>query len=123
MGAMQPHTRAIVAAAAYAVVTGHKVAGLYDHDAGAHLRIAAESRDGRVQALDADRDSRFGGALPELFDEADQAFVSLETDGTTARGYDRGSASAYEAKVGDRLVQLYDHGQGVWFAFAVQVVE
>jgi hypothetical protein len=41
----------------------------------------------------------------------------------TARGYDRGSATAYEAKVGDRLVQLYDHGDGAWFAFAVRLAD
>jgi hypothetical protein len=120
---MQPHTRAIVAASAHAAIIGKKVAGLYDHAAGKHLRIAAECRENRVQAFDGERGTKFGGSLPELFDEGDQAFVSLEIDGMTARGYDRGSAGAYLANVTDRLVQLYDYGQSAWFAFDVQSVE
>jgi hypothetical protein len=120
---MQAHTRAIVAASAYAVIIGKKVAGLYDHAAGKHLRIAAECRDNRVQAFDGERGTKFGGSLPELFDEGDRAFISLEVDGMTARGYDRGSASAYLGNVTDRLVQLYDYGEDAWFAFDVQSVE
>jgi hypothetical protein len=120
---MQPHTRAIVAASAYAIIAGKKVAGLYDHAAGRHLKIAAECRGDRLQALDGERSARFGGRLPELYGEADGAFVSLETDGTTARGYDHGSAGFYTAEVGDRMVQLYDHQQGAWFAYSVLAAE
>lgn len=119
---MHPHTRALVAASAHAFIIGRKVAGLYDHAAGRHLRIAAESRGNRLQGVDGDRSAMFGGTLPELFDQGDKLFVSLEIDGTTARGYDRGSASAYVAEVSDRLVQLYDHGEQAWFAFDVQTV-
>lgn len=117
---MQPHHRAIVAASAYALIAGRKVVGLYDHAAERHLRIAAEARGNQVQALDGDRSARFGGTLPELYDEADGVFISLEADGVTARGYDRGSAGFYDARVGDRMVQLFDHGQGRWFAFSVR---
>lgn len=120
---MHSHTRAIVAASAHAILTGRKVSGIYDHAAGRHLRIAAECRDGRLQAYDGDRAARFGGNLPELFDEGDRAFISLETEGMTARGYDRGSASAYVANVADRVVQLFDHQEGAWFAFDVQYAE
>jgi len=120
---MQPHTRAIVAASAHAAIIGRKVAGIYDHAAGAHLRIAAECRDRRVQGFDGERAAKFGGILPELFDEADRTFISLEVDGMTARGYDRNSASAYVANVTDRLVQLYDHSQSAWFAFDVQCAD
>jgi hypothetical protein len=120
---MTPHIRALVAASVEAVLSGRKVAGLYDHAAGRHLRIAAESRDGAVQALDGERGTRFGGVLPELFDEGDQVFVSLEIEGTGARGYDRGSAGFYEARVSDRLVQLYDHAEGAWFAYDMQLAD
>ncbi len=120
---MQPHTRAIVAASAHAVITGRKVAGLYDHEAGRHLRIAAECRNNRLQAFDGERGAKFGGTLPELFDAGDRSFVSLEVEGMTARGYERGSASFYVANVADRLVQLYDHSRSAWFAFDVQVTE
>jgi hypothetical protein len=118
---MHPHTRAIVAASAYAVVTGNKVAGIYDHAACRHLRIAAECRGDRLQAYDGERSVSFGGILPDLYDDGNDAFVSLETDGATVRGYDRDSASFYEVKVADQLVQLYDHGESAWFMFNVQV--
>jgi hypothetical protein len=119
---MQAHTRAMIAASAHAVIIGKKVAGLYDHAADQHLRIAAECRGNRLQGLDGDRAAMFGGTLPEIRDDGDRIFVSLEIDGTTARGFDRGSAGFYEAQVSDRLVQVYDHSQSAWFAFDVQVV-
>jgi len=118
---MHSHTRALVAAAAHAVLIGKKVAGLYDHGAGKHLRIAAECRDHRVQGLDGDRAVGFGGRLPELYDDGDKSFVSLEPDGVSARGFDRMSGHAYVAQVSERLVQLYDHGENRWFAFEVQI--
>ena len=119
---MHSHTRAMIAASAHAVITGKKVAGIYDHAAGRHLRIAAEHRLNRVQGVDADRSAKFGGTLPELYDEADKVFVSLEANGSTAHGYDRGSEGFYVAEVGDRVVQLYDYSQSTWFSFDVQVV-
>jgi hypothetical protein len=118
---MSPHIRAMIAAAAHAFITTRKVAGIYDHAAGRHLRIAAEARGGSLQGYDGDRDSRFGGTLPELVDAVSKASVTLEIDGTTARGFDRSSSSHYSATVTDRQVQLFDHGEEAWFAFDVQV--
>jgi hypothetical protein len=120
-GDMLPHTRAMVSAAAYAFITGKKVAGVYDHSAGIYLRIAAESRGEHLQGFDGDRSARFGGTLPELYDAGDKAFISLEIDGMTARGYDRSSSSPYSITVTDQLVQTYDHSQSTWFAFDIQV--
>jgi hypothetical protein len=120
---MHPHTRAIVAASAYAVMTGDKVAGIYDHAADRHLRIAAECREGRLQAYDGERSAKFGGTLPDLYDQGDETFVSLEYDGAVGRGYDRGSANFYEVRVTGQSVQLYDHGESAWFAFDVQTVD
>ncbi len=119
-GAMPPHTRAMIAAAAHAFVNGQKVAGLYDHAAGKHLRIAAEARGEHLQGFDDDRSARFGGTLPELRDVGDGAQVHMAIEGTTARGFDRGSSGAFTAEVRARLVQLYDHARGEWFAFDVQ---
>ena len=116
---MQAHTRALVAASAYAAITGKPVAGLFDHAANEQLRIAVECRGMRLQGVDGDRSAAFGGELPELFDHGDKAFVSLEVDGAKARGYDRGSQGHYVAEVADRLIQLSDYGAGAWFAFEV----
>ena len=116
---MQPHTRALVAASAYAVISGKTVAGLFDHTAHEQLQIAAECRGNRLQGADGTRSVAFGGTLPELYDDGDKAFISLEADGSEARGYDRGSGSHYVARVSDRLIQVYDHSQGAWFAFEV----
>ncbi len=118
---MLPHTRAIVAAAAHAFVNGRKVAGVYDHAAGRHLRIAAEAQGNHLQGLDGDRAARFGGTLPELRDVGDGAQLHMTIDGATARGFDRASAGAFTAEVTERQVQLYDHGRSAWFAFDVQV--
>ncbi|MES2497950.1 MAG: hypothetical protein V4618_17690 [Pseudomonadota bacterium] len=118
---MQPHTRAMIAAAAHAFIIRKTVAGVYDHAAGRHLRIAAEARGEHLQGFDGDRSARFGGTLPELYDATDKVYVSLEIDGLTAKGYDRGSSSAYSVTVTDRQVQLYDHKESAWFSFDIQV--
>ncbi|RYE54033.1 MAG: hypothetical protein EOP18_08160 [Rhizobiaceae bacterium] len=118
---MLPHTRAIIAAAAHSFITGNKVAGVYDHAAGRHLRIAAEARGDSLQGLDGERSARFGGTLPELSDAEDKAWLSLEIDGTTAKGYDRGSSTHFSVTVTDRQVQIYDHGLSEWFAFDIQI--
>ena len=118
---MQPHIRAIAAASAHALVTGRKVAGLYDHAAGRHLRIAAEARAPHLQGYDGDRDARFGGTLPEIRDAGEGASLHMEIEEDGARGYDRTSSSHFSTKVAERLVQLYDHAEGAWFAYDVQV--
>ena len=118
---MPPHTRAMVAASAHALVTGRKVAGLYDHAAERHRRLAAEARGEHLQGYDGDRDARFGGTLPELRDAGDGASLHMTLQGSTVRGYDRASSRHFTVEVAGRSVQLYDHGAGAWFAFDVQV--
>jgi len=120
---MHNHTRAMIAASAYAAITGRKVAGLYDHTGAVHLRIAAECRDGRVQGADGDRSATFGGILPEIHDAREQTFVSLAVEGHKAHGYDRGTQTHYALEVKDRLINLYDHGVATWFAFEVQFAQ
>ena len=120
---MKPHTRAMIAAAAFALVTGKKVAGLHDHSAGRDRRIAAERRGNQLQGLDGDRAAKFGGTLPEIYDAGDKAYVSFEIDGTKVKGYDRSSSGFYTADITDGLVQLYDHNEGLWFAYDIQDAE
>lgn len=110
----------MIAAAAHAFIFGQKVAGVHDHEAGHDLQIAAEARGGVLQGFDGDRSAKFGGSLPELYDAGNAAFVSLEIDGMTARGYDRHSSSHYALTVTDNVVQLYDHADAAWFAFSIQ---
>ncbi len=45
----------------------------------------------------------------------------MVVQGATADGYDRSSSGHFTAEVGERLVQLHDHGEGAWFAYDVQV--
>lgn len=117
---MNPHTRAMVAATAFAHVTGKKVAGIYDHATGRDLQIAAEFRANELRGFDGDRQVKFGGRLPEIYDAGDKAFVSFEADGATAKGYDRATSSFYTVNVIDGVVQVYDHGESTWFAYDVQ---
>ena len=120
---MQSHTRALIAASAYSVITGKKAAGLYDHALGEHRRIAAECRGNRVQGVDGDRSATFGGTLPELYDDGDKAFISLEIEGSGARGYDRGTQGHYTVEVADPVIRVYDYGAASWFAFEVQLAD
>jgi len=117
---MSPHTRAMVAAAAHAFISGKMVAGVHDHATGQDLQIAADTRGGRLQGFDGDRSAKFSGTISELYDAGDDAFVSLEIDGLTAKGYDRRSSSHYSLTITDQVVQLYDHAEEAWFAFSIQ---
>ncbi|NMN04709.1 MULTISPECIES: hypothetical protein [unclassified Novosphingobium] len=112
----------MIAAAAYAFIFEKKVAGVHDHTTGQDLQIAAEVRGGRLQGQDGDRSAKFGGTLPELHDAGDDAFVSLEIDGNTARGYDRGSSSHYTLTAESQVLQLYDHAEQAWFAYTIQSI-
>ena len=117
---MLPHTRALVAASTFAFVTGKTVAGIYDHLAQRSLKIAAQVQGDQLQGADGDRGTSFGGALPELYDAGDQAYISIEVDGLSATGFDRGSSHAYTARVEDDCVQIYDHGAKSWFTYDIQ---
>ncbi|NML95638.1 hypothetical protein [Novosphingobium olei] len=119
---MKPETRAMIAASAYALIFGKKVAGVHDHASGVDLDIAAEAREGRVQAVDGARSVRFAGTLPEVRDSSTGAYISFELDGTTARGFDRATSSHFSLRAQDQIVQLYDHGQEAWFAFSIQTI-
>lgn len=110
----------MIAAAAFASHTGKKVAGLYDHAAGQDRRIAAELRGNQLQGLDGDRQVRFGGTLPEIFDEGDKAFVSFAAEDDAFKGYDRRTSTFFTAKVSGGVVQVYDHGESTWFAYDIQ---
>jgi hypothetical protein len=90
---MAPHTRSMIAAAAFACRTGKKVAGLYDHAGGQDRRIAAEFRANQLQGFDGDRNVRFGGTLPEIYDAGDKAFVSFEVEDDAIKGYDRSTST------------------------------
>lgn len=118
---MSPRIRAIVAAAAYAFVSGKKVAGVHDHESGRDLLIAAEARGTRLQGFDGDKSSKFIGTSSELYDAGDDAYVSLQIDGSKARGYDRLSSSHYSLIVEGQVVQLYDYAASEWFDFSIQV--
>ena len=117
---MLSHTRALVAAAAFAFTTGKTVAGIYDHSAGRDRRIAAECRGDRLQGFDGDRGVKFGGTLPELYDAGDRTFVSFETGDDKIQGFDRGTSTFYTAQVRDGLVQIFDHGENAWFTYDIQ---
>lgn len=117
---MQHHTRAMVAACVFAVLTGKKVAGMYDHCAQRRLKVAAQSRGNVLRGFDGDRGTGFAGTLPELFDAGDQTYISCEIDGETAKGYDRGSSSAFSAHISEDLVRVYDYGEEAWFAYDIQ---
>lgn len=110
----------MVAACAFAILTGRKAAGVFDHAAGRTLKIAAECRGERVQAFDGNRGAKFGGTLPELYDEGDKVHVSFTVVGNEARGHDRHSASDFAARVTQSLVQVYDYAEQAWFDYDIQ---
>lgn len=117
---MDSHTRALIAAVTFVAITGKKAGGLHDHTARRDWRIAAERKDDRIQGFDGDRAAKFGGTLPEIYDEGDKSFISFEIEGAKVQGYDRGSQCAFSANVSDGLVQVYDSSAGAWFAYDVQ---
>lgn len=117
---MKSHTRALIAASAFAVLTGKKVAGVFDHTNARRLKIAAEARGEKLQAFDGERSIRFGGTLPELYDEGDKSHISFEVIGDIVRGHDRGSGSNYSAQVTNGVAQVFDYAEDAWFDYDIQ---
>lgn len=117
---MQPDIRAIVAASSHALVTGRKVAGIYDQEADRHLRIAAEARGEHLQGLDGERGVKFGGTLPELRETGAGGQIYMEIGDGTARGFDRTTSSHFTCRSDKDVVQLYDHSVSAWFTYHVQ---
>jgi hypothetical protein len=118
---VDPHKRAIVAAAVYSIVTGRRVAGVNDQAAGRHLWIAAECLGDRVHIYDGERRAWFGGTLPELCDHDGDAFLSLTRDGATIHARDWTAAGSCTATADDRTVLIFDVDEQVSFAFAIQM--
>ncbi len=87
---MLTHTRAVIAASAYAFIARKKVAGVHDplHETGYADRCgsAAASICRGMMAT-----APFGSVAPRPNSTipATRRFVSIEVDGTTAKGYDR----------------------------------
>jgi hypothetical protein len=46
--------------------------------------------------------------------------ISFTIEGDQVRGFDRASGGHFEARVGEGVVQVFDHAQGTWFAYDVQ---
>ena len=115
---MKPHTRAMIAAASFAVLTGKKVAGLYDHTTGQDLRIAAEARGDSVQGFDGDRAAKFGGTLPEIHDAADQALSRAPATAPHARPRPRLVNRLHRARRQQRRASLRSR-QNHWFSYDV----
>ncbi|MBT0668279.1 hypothetical protein HT136_07850 [Novosphingobium profundi] len=117
---MLAHTRALIAAATFAHLTGKKVAGVYDHAEGRDRLIAADARGDAVQGFDGERQAKFGGKLPEIYDEGDKAFIAFRPQGDEVQGHDRSSDSAFTARLTGGVVQVYDHGAQAWFSYDIQ---
>lgn len=116
---MTSQTRSIIAASAFAIVTGKKAAGLYDHAEARDVRIAAECREGRLQGVDGERSVMFGGALPEVL-VGDRDVLSITSDDAGVRVYDRTAAAYYTVQVNGGVVQVFDHAASAWFTYDVQ---
>lgn len=116
-----PHAplRALAAAAAHALVTGRKVAGLYDHAAARERAIAAECRAPSLRGHDGDRGCAFGGTLPSLHDAGSGSGFSLAHEG--GRTWGRfGTGGDFTIGLREGLVQLYDHAAAQWFAYDIR---
>ena len=115
---MQHESRAVVAAAAYAVSTGNQVSNVVDHSSGSTLMISASCEGDEVRALDARRGA-LEGKLPALFDHGGATFIDMKRDENKITGFHYQSVSFYQVQITGRLVEMYDFGDHSWSAFSM----
>lgn len=117
---MNSQIRALAAASAHALVTGRKVAGLYDHAEKRERAIAAECRAPSLRGFDGDRQSAFGGTLPAVHDVGSGSGFSLAHEGGRTWGRDEASGTDFTVELRDGLVQIYDHAAAQWFSYDIR---
>ncbi len=57
----------------------------------------------------------------ELQDTGAGTSIHMEIVEGEARGYDRSSAGHFTTRVTEQRVQLFDHAEGAWFTFEVEI--
>jgi hypothetical protein len=116
---VQEHSRSVIAAVAYAVISGKSVSSIYSHSEGSWRTVEARCSNGNISAYDFSRSSHFDGNLPNLYDYADSSHVEMNINGTKANGYHYGSSSFYEVSVNGNSVEFYDYESGGWASYSV----
>jgi hypothetical protein len=118
---MKPHLRAALAAAAISHASGRRVLSVYDHSSRSEAGVSASATGNQVRGYDSDRSCEFGGEVPVLHHRGEAARLDLNPKGEGGYdGYDHGSATHFEIRVTGRDAQLYDHGEGAWFAYSAR---
>lgn len=116
---MQEHARMMIAAAAYAAITGKKVSSVYSYKAGSYQNIEAKFDGSKISAYDYARGAHFDGTLGSLYDYGDRAHVEMKINGNKAEGYHYGSSHFYEATVSGSSIEVYDYGDAGWFNYSI----
>jgi hypothetical protein len=118
---MKPHVRAAAAAAAISHASGRRVLSVYDHSNKGEARVSASATGNQVLGYDSTRECEFGGVVPALYHHGEDARLDLTPRGDGGYGgYDHGSATHFDVLVTGRDAQVYDHGEGAWFAYSAR---
>ncbi len=116
---MQEYARAMIAAAAYAAITGEDVASIYSYSTSLYRNLEASFADGQIRGFDYLRNARFEGVPANLFDYRDRAYVGMTIAGGAAEGFHHGAGHHYRAELRGNVIAFYDYGAGSWFNYAV----
>jgi hypothetical protein len=118
---MKSHVRAAVAAAAISHAGGRRVLSVYDHSNRCEARVSASATGNQIRGYDSARECEFGGVMPALYHRGEAAHLDLTPKGEGAyAGYDHGSSTHFDVRVTGRDAQIYDHGEGAWFAYSAR---
>jgi hypothetical protein len=113
-------TRARVSAAVASAFKKARVSSVYDHQAGKHRQVSADTSQGTVSGYDHDTSTHFvGGGSSNLnfYDYETSTHVLLRLEGDKFSGYDYHTQSHFQGTVSKNSVSLYDHEKGQHYIF------
>lgn len=118
---MQDHTLRYIAFLVARLRGQRNSPQIYDHADNSWYLYSGSVAPGRANIYDYSRSCFVGGTgTPlSLYDYGDSAFVRLQLNGDTFRGYDFGAKHFYLGRLANSNVTIYDFGRSIWRQFSI----
>jgi hypothetical protein len=116
---MRDFVRRAVAVIAGGIVTGTPRAVVYDHGAGRHFNFAGSADAASVNVYDCERQALVHGSPRQFFHAGTRCPIEMTIVGATFNGFDHDTTRYFHGHVIGSSVQLYDHDDGQYHAYAL----
>jgi len=108
---MNPDLRTCIAYVAGCLITGTTPHQVFDKARNLRVRMKGSIKGGVVEVFDYERNCKFMGSLPTLFDFGTDTAFSLEISGKNFSGRDKHAEQYIAGTVEGKRIKLHDYGQ------------